>query len=546
LFLTLSFKEKIDESTYLSFPRLLAAEIQRQENGSKESKTIITRLEGLKRSYAKFSDEKLFHPFMSDAVSNTICADLFDYLARDYRNLGMEARSHGRLLRYFLIRPGSLEQNEGMRLSVLVCRPDKGGQRRDVATSILDIMRERYHLVERVFYHHKKAAAAAMLAKLYEICLSKPKDDEQIYPAPWNQEQTQSDVKPARPTVPHVIHLSDHDFVEYLGHCKVTEGSQNLQRRLYLGIRYRKLYRTLLVVDMHLARKSIRGAEFFAQHLWGAADDHSLTEQALNNRMSLESDLSLAAYTGQEDKNGSVLIYCPSGKMQSKEIDVRVELQSGTVRPLRRESEEFSLKGDIRVLTDYYKELWRMYLFVEPALYEDDLKCLEVIKHFAEKYEIPIEEAIQKSRKPHLIKLYEAGLGRRPFVQEIELPLPEYHNLQPLAARDEVGQESRSIVRELDPVSAVALSDKQFFRGVIPKLGNCPRQDEDLEALKTFFSKRGFGSFRDHADFLMFLDRTYEHWRYPATRVFTDNDLDCWFREHNDGNRTAIDYGSKL
>ena len=48
-------------------------------------------------------------------------------------------------------------------------------------------MRERYEMAERVYYHHKKAAASAMLAKMLEMVPEnrRPRDDEQVYPAPW-------------------------------------------------------------------------------------------------------------------------------------------------------------------------------------------------------------------------------------------------------------------------------------------------------------------------------------------------------------------------
>jgi hypothetical protein len=90
--------------------------------------------------------------------------------------------------------------------------------------------------------------------------------------------------------------------------------------------------------------------------------------------------------------------------MQSKEIDVRVELEEGTVRPLRREYEQFTLKKDIEVLKDYYKDLWRMYIFVSPDVYEDDAKCLAIIEAFVKKYQIPREDALRKARKPNLAR----------------------------------------------------------------------------------------------------------------------------------------------
>src|SRR5947207_8567563 len=123
----------------------------------------------------------------------------------------MEARHHSRLQRYCTIREGSLYADEGLRMSIMVTRGAHGGQRRDVATAVLDIMRERYEMAERVYYHHKKAAASAMLAKLVELAgpERKPRDDENIYPAPWTES-----AGAGRPLLPHMTHLSDQELLD--------------------------------------------------------------------------------------------------------------------------------------------------------------------------------------------------------------------------------------------------------------------------------------------------------------------------------------------
>ena len=146
----------------------------------------------------EFMRDGLFHPFMSDVVGTTICADLLDYLPRDRQNLGMEPRFHTRLQRYLTVRPGTLYPGEGLRLSTMVTRKQHGGQRKDVATAVLDIMRERHEMSERVFYHHKKSAAGAMLAKLVAIAgTGKPRDGGSIYPAPLGHQFPQRQVDSA-------------------------------------------------------------------------------------------------------------------------------------------------------------------------------------------------------------------------------------------------------------------------------------------------------------------------------------------------------------
>src|SRR5258708_10112526 len=159
---------------------------------------------------------------MSSATrSARICSDMLEYLPRDRTYLGMEARHHSRLQRYFTIRQGSLyPPEEGLRMSIMVTRGAHGGQRRDVATAVLDIMRERYEMAERVYYHHKKASASAMLAKLVELTPEnpRPRDDDKIYPAPWGSLEAGRRQPP-----PHMTHLSDAGLIQYLGQVDVGE-----------------------------------------------------------------------------------------------------------------------------------------------------------------------------------------------------------------------------------------------------------------------------------------------------------------------------------
>ena len=248
IYVILSWGEKIDPP--MSFEDLLQEALEEKTKNKKEKE----RLENLKGWHKDFKERKMFHPFMSDIIGNTICADLLDYLPRDRQNLGMESLDHGRLQRYFTIRPGTLYYpNEGLRLSLMVTRRFKGGQRRDVATGVLDIMRERYEMAERVNYHHKKAAVSSMLAKLVELCQdTKPKDDESIYPAPWTLPLEQ------RILPNNITHFSDLTFIDYLVSAKVDKQYERLQSKLYLGIKYSRnlIYRTLLIVDTDLVTKS--------------------------------------------------------------------------------------------------------------------------------------------------------------------------------------------------------------------------------------------------------------------------------------------------
>jgi hypothetical protein len=396
IYLVLNWKEDID--TPCGFDAVAERQIKKPAGG-----TSTKRLEELQSWYRSFAETAVFHPFMSDVVGNTICADLLDYLPRDRQHLGMEPRFHTRLQRYLTIRPGTLYAGEGLRVSIMVTRKGHGGQRRDVATAVMDIMRERYEMAERVYYHHKKAAASAMLAKLVEIAGTeyKPRDDENIYPAPWSEGAHRS-------TVPHITHLSDQELLDYLGTISTDHSTAlELRRQLHAALRYRRsaIYRTLLVVDNSLADSSSHSVSYIVEELRGERSNPSSI-----GRTNLESELEKAAGAGP----GDILIYCPSPSMQSKVVDARLEIREGRVLPLRVQTELFAYRADIDVLQQYYSELWRAYVFVAPHLFDDAAKCRAVVDAFCDHFGIQTDLAYRKVRT-HEFPSTEVRVLRKPF-----------------------------------------------------------------------------------------------------------------------------------
>jgi hypothetical protein len=386
IYVILSWNEDIDKQ--LDFNLILSNELEKLKKSSEKNPEAYERLENLKNWYNDFKERKMFQPFMSDIVGNTICADLLDYLPRDRMNLGMEYRKHERLHRYLTIREGTFHKNEGKRVSILVTRPGRGGQRRDVATAVLDIMRERYEMAERVYYHHKKAAVSAMLAKLVELCGdNKPKDDENIYPSPWNMD----DEKIINPQ--NITHFSDITLIDYLGNAKVEDKYKKLQKNLYIGIRYdrRLVYRTLLVVDVDLVTKSSRVIDYLTKNL----REDEAGNPSYKNRHDIESRLAKAA----DAEYGDIILYCPSSDMQSKEVDARLEIFENRILPLRVQRESFAYHLDIELLERYYQELWRIYIFVSPALYKNAYACKIIVDNFCEFYGLDKTTAYLKVRK---------------------------------------------------------------------------------------------------------------------------------------------------
>jgi HD superfamily phosphohydrolase len=542
IFVILSFKEHIEEDSYKykPFAKLIDEEIERSKG------RVLTRLKDLKAWHEGFSTERLYHPFMSDVVGNTICADLLDYLPRDQTNLGLEPKSQNRIQRYFFIGTGTDKSGAGLRLRIMVCRADKGGQRRDVATTVLDVMRERYEMAERVFYHHKKAAASAMLAELFELAKNPPRDGEDIYPAPWTAADAGwSDHKRG----PHLVHLSDEQIIDYLGtKADVPDESAALQRTLWVGLRYRKLFRTLLVVDMDLAQQAEIREAHLADLLWGQSGDPKQAQEARRRRREVQERLAGAARAaGAQGEESHVLLYCPSASMQSKEIDARVELRPGVIEPLRW-AKDFALQRDIEVLRKYYEVLWRLYIFVHPRLYRNDGACFAIIKSFAQEFNLPLDLALKKSRRPELkayvprptegpTKVPEFTI--QPYMIEPGLALTP----APLGARSTPPEKGAPTAGDHpQPPRAPMLSDEEVFNGVMGNYSAGKRGIERLQVLLRFAKAKGWGRLYDFVPFVRFLRETLSSNGYPTKWVYSPNDLSSWFAEFQGGKGA----GSKL
>lgn len=99
--------------------------------------------------------------FIRDLVSGTICADLLDYLSRDSMFCGLSQAYDQRIFQYLCM--------EGDALTFDLHR--NGQFRPDALSELIHLLRLRYALTERVYYHHAKVASGAMISKAVELCL---------------------------------------------------------------------------------------------------------------------------------------------------------------------------------------------------------------------------------------------------------------------------------------------------------------------------------------------------------------------------------------
>ncbi|MFO7638183.1 MAG: HD domain-containing protein [bacterium] len=290
---------------------------------------VLERLE-LRESLLRLMTEHRLVPggptFHYDIVAGTICADLLDYLERDCYFTGLSQRFDERIYKYFVVDRGGLAVN-------LV---RNGLFRMDGLSEITNLLRMRYVLSERVYYHPAKNAASAMLSKALELCLAAPR---------------------ARLGERALYDLGDE------GLLRLVSAGPTAARHLARNYLARRLYKKAYMVS----RRNLPSTERFAPlHLDPAARQRA--ERRLARRLSVPFQ--------------SVIVYCPSAGMQLREANARFRLEPG--RPAR----VLEHNQELVDLRKRQEGLWKFFVFLDPDCQD---RLAEAGRCCAELFEQPNE-----------------------------------------------------------------------------------------------------------------------------------------------------------
>jgi HD superfamily phosphohydrolase len=237
-------------------------------------------------------------------IASTLDADLLDYLRRDSYFAGLAHDYDDRIFRYFTI-----AQDE------LALRMVKHGMDRpDARSEVVQLLRMRYFLTERVYYHHTKVAAGAMISKAVETAL-----DASIL--------AEDDL----------FSVNDWTLLERLERAPPT---QRLARRL----NRRHLLKRGYVISARTVPHERRAA--LVQSFHDSRASRAMAEGAVAAELGLPPD--------------EVIVYCPALTVM-KEAAARVETESGLSRLNDPENAAFA---EIGAIEERYAGLWRFYVFV--------------------------------------------------------------------------------------------------------------------------------------------------------------------------------------
>jgi len=243
--------------------------------------------------------------FHYDIVSSTICADLLDYLERDSYFTGLSQQYDERLFKYFVIDSGALAIN--------LIR--NGLFRMDGLSETLNVLRMRYVLSERVYYHPAKNSASAMISKALELCLGAGR-----------------------------MRLRERSFYDVgdEGFLRILESGPAPARYLVDAFLARRLYKKAYMVS----RRSLASTERFAPYHLDAGK-RAAAELALARKLKVPFR--------------SVIVYCPSAAMQLREANALFRLSRGEP-PRRLENND-----EIENLKHRQERLWKFFVFLDPA-----------------------------------------------------------------------------------------------------------------------------------------------------------------------------------
>lgn len=242
--------------------------------------------------------------------AGAVGSDLLDYLARDAYFCGLSQRYDSRIFQLF-----NLSSEE--RPTLYLDAQKEGVLRQDALSEIIHLLRIRYFLSERVYFHHTKTVSGAMVSRAVEEAVARGLTLEKI----------------AAKTDEGLLSLLEYKYEDVA-----------VVQALLTALRSRQFYKRvyLLTAELPLERRQ----EMVKQY-----------HESATKRSEAERELAKSLKLKEED----LILYCPALKMQLKQAKIPVRVDEGELRMLD------SLPVDeIGVLQERHRRLWKFYIFLNP------------------------------------------------------------------------------------------------------------------------------------------------------------------------------------
>lgn len=300
-------------------------------------------------------DSDFDHPYVKDIVSNTLCADLLDYSERDMFFCGLPERVGDRFLNYFAILPLEETEPETPRADFKIyklCPEENGGKGRlvllgyryeydrkrpqkgrmnavlkpDVFSEAIDLLRKRYSLAEKVYFHRTKIAASSMLISAINDLGLSSKD---------------------------LFEKSDGEVISILSH-----DSDNHPRAANIVKSYkrRNLYKPIYKVKYIKENEDDPVSLELWKKLYPVYRDHPEERKEMEEK--LEEIM--------EFESGSISIYCPDRNMNLKLFKAMIRTGPDNDVRFLRNIQDTIRSREIHEIESIFEVLWNFYVFVDP------------------------------------------------------------------------------------------------------------------------------------------------------------------------------------
>ena len=317
---------------------------------------------------------------LRDLVGNTVCADLIDYLQRDWRHIGKPRYLDTRLLQYIEI----LTNGSTSKLAVNLRSDSNRRPRPDVMSAILELLENRYHLWEVALLHRTKTCASAMLEraiveKARHVGLIDTAHERATGVANSGQlsgEVEQTIFRDIEDTLfEALLGASDTEACQVLVNALQLDTADSQQRRnsgddlqhtedpsnyLFQQVDIRSLHKEIARVECGSYSQTV--SDFLSPFKAPRIERFMAACRRLSSVRRLESDFEL--------EPGSLVMYCLPFGLGKKLADVEI-LYGDDVRPLKDlDAIEDVSGGHLRAQLNRYDRLWRASLFASETARE--------------------------------------------------------------------------------------------------------------------------------------------------------------------------------
>lgn len=258
--------------------------------------------------------------FWRQVVSDTIDADLLDYLRRDAHFTGLELRYDRRVLDYFRIDRRSQQ--------MFVDCEKNGMLREDIVSELLRVLECRYHFSERVYYHHAKIAAGALLSRMVELALR----SGALSPAALQQ-------------------MTDESLVWRLGELDLGDAVATERLHRFVARYQRRALPKRVLVLPYYQNQGVQDELLSTYFTPGRPEARFAWEAAR------EAEAQRTFGTAMD-----VILYCPKRRMQLKEAKTLVRFPGSGDRTLPLDTFVEQIPR-LRDLAESYPRMWKLYVF---------------------------------------------------------------------------------------------------------------------------------------------------------------------------------------